>query len=88
MTDKDAERALRSRAEKESAANKRSDDVFAEEARRVASDVAKTAKLRGLRETRDAAEREAAEAQAKRVARAKQRAKPKRAKGARGRQRK
>jgi hypothetical protein len=73
MTDKKARPP--SRAERALADVQRSKDVLSEEAKRVASDVARTTKLRGLREARDAVEREAAEAEAKRVVRIKRRAK-------------
>jgi len=52
-------RSPTTKAEKAFAAEQRSADVFTSEAKRVASDVAKTAKLRALREARDAAGREA-----------------------------
>jgi hypothetical protein len=52
-------RSPTTRAEKILAAEQRSADVFTGEARRVASDTAKTARLRALREARDAAGREA-----------------------------
>jgi hypothetical protein len=52
-------RSPTTKAEKAMAADQRSADVFTGEAKRVASDVAKTAKLRALREARDAAGREA-----------------------------
>jgi hypothetical protein len=52
-------RSATTKVEKALAAERRSADVFAGEAKRVASDVAKTAKLRALREARDATERDA-----------------------------
>jgi hypothetical protein len=56
---------------------RRSDAIPAEEYARQAENSAKTTMLRGLREARDATEREVAEAEARRVARIKRRAKPK-----------
>ena len=53
-------RSPTTRVEKALAADRRSADVFAGEAKRVASDAAKTMKLRALREARDAAGRSAA----------------------------
>jgi hypothetical protein len=58
MIDKTARPSM-SLAERAAADEKRNAVVFAEEAKRVASDAAKTAKLRDLREARDAAERDA-----------------------------
>jgi hypothetical protein len=54
-----------------------SEERIREEAQRQATTSAKTTKLRGLREARDTADREAAEAEGKRVARIKRKAKPK-----------
>jgi hypothetical protein len=63
-------KAARDRANKQ-----RSDEVLAGEHARQKATTARTAKLRGLRETRDAADRE--EAEAKRLAKIKRKAKPK-----------
>lgn len=52
-------RSPTTRAEKALATEQRSADVFAGEAKRVASDVAKTARLRALREARDATDQDA-----------------------------
>jgi hypothetical protein len=73
----DEKRRLVSKVERALADKQRAKDVFAEEAKRVASDAAKTTKLGGLREARDTADREAAEAEAKRVAKIKRNARPK-----------
>jgi hypothetical protein len=64
-------------AARDRANRQRSDDVLAGEHARQEATTARIVKLRALRETRDATEHEAAEAEAKRIARIKRKAKPK-----------
>jgi hypothetical protein len=72
------------KADRYQADKQRSDDILAGEHARQEATTARIAKLRALRETRDAAEHEAAEAEAKRVVRIKRKANLKRAEAAKG----